>query len=128
MYLAKTHRDFQEIPKGMHPSRDHEHQIKLIPISTPPNKRPYRYTHQQKGEIDKMVQEMLDASIIRPSKSSFSSPVLLVRRKDNSWRICTNYKDLNTIIIKDKFPIPNIDGILYEHHGVTYFSKLDLKS
>jgi hypothetical protein len=126
--LEKHHRVFQEIPKGIPPSRDHEHQIELIPGSTPPNKRPYRYPHQQKGEIEKMVQDMLDSGIIQPRRSSFSSPVVMVRKKDNSWRMCLDYRDLNKITIKDKFPIPNIDELLDELHGVAYFTKLDLKS
>jgi hypothetical protein len=118
---------FQEIPKGLPPSRDHEHQIELIPRSTLPNKRSYRYPHQQKGEIEKMVQYMLDSDIIQPSRSSFLAPVVMVRKKDNSWRMCSDYRDLNKITIKDKFPIPNIDELLDELHRVAYFTKLDIK-
>jgi hypothetical protein len=81
--LENHHRVFQEIPKGIPPSRDNEHQIELIPGSTPPNKRPYRYPHQQKGDIEKMVQDMLDLGIIQPRKSSFSSPIVMVIRKYN---------------------------------------------
>jgi hypothetical protein len=67
---------FQEIPKGLPLSRDHEHQIKLIPISTP-NKRPYINPHQQKEEIEKIIQGMLDSTIIQPNKSSFSAPIVI---------------------------------------------------
>jgi hypothetical protein len=92
--LEKNHRVFQEIDKGIPPSRDHEHQIELILESMPPNKRPYRYPHQQKGDIEKMVQDMLNSGIIQPSRSSFSAPVVMVRKNDNSWRMCHDYRDL----------------------------------
>jgi hypothetical protein len=75
-----------------------------------------------------MVQDMLDSCIIQPNRNSFSDPVVLLRKKDNSWRMCPNYRDLKKITIKDKFPIPNIDEILDELHGVAYFTKLGLKS
>jgi hypothetical protein len=71
---------------------------------------------------------MLDSCIIPPNGSSFSAPIVMVRKKDNYWRMCPNYKDLNKITIEDKFPIPNINELLYELHGVAYFTKLDLKS
>jgi hypothetical protein len=74
-----------------------------------------------------MVQDMLDVGIIQPRRSSFSTAVVMVRRKDNAWRMCPDYIYLNKIAIKDKFPIPNIDEQLYELHGVSYFTKLDLK-
>jgi hypothetical protein len=75
-----------------------------------------------------MVQDMLNSGIIQPSKSSFLAPIVMVSKKDNSWRTCHDYRDLNQITIKDTFPIPNIDDLLDEQvHGVAYFTKLDLK-
>eukprot|EP00253_Pinus_taeda_P002660 PITA_02660 len=126
--VLDNHSKVFETPKGIPPVCDYDHAIHLIPGSVPPNIRPYRYPYVQKSEIERMVAEMIEAGIIQPSQSCFSAQVVLLHKKDGSWRMCSDYRELNKLTIKDKFPIPIIDELLDELHGSIYFTKLDLRS
>nr|GEX09298.1 retrotransposon-related protein [Tanacetum cinerariifolium] len=116
---------FQE-PSGLPPPRLHDHSIPLKPGSKPMSSQPYRQPYFQKNEIEKQVRELLSQGLIRPSHSPFSSPALLVKKSDGSWRFCVDYRALNDITIKEKYLIPMIDELLDELYGAQIFSKLDL--
>ncbi|XP_039039589.1 uncharacterized protein LOC120177547 [Hibiscus syriacus] len=115
-------------PTGLPPTRTHDHTITLKPDSMPVNLRPYRFPHNKKAEVEKQIAAMLSFSIIQPSKSPFASPCLLIKKKDGTWRFCVDYRQLNSMTIKDKFPIPVVEDLLDELHGAVYFSKIDLRS
>ena len=122
-----SHFDFLvQPPTSLPPSRPTNHHIHLLPNSEPINVRPYRYLHFQKQKIKNQVASMLQKGLILPSTSPFPSLVLLVRKHDGTWRFCVDYRALNAIMIKDRFPIPTIDDLFGELGGVTCFLKLDL--
>jgi hypothetical protein len=100
----------------------------LLPGAKPVNVKPYRYSPQQKTEIEKQVQEMLAVGLIQHSTSPFASPVILVKKKDGTWRFCIDYIGLNNITVKNKYPMPIVDELLDELSGSQWFTKLDLRA
>ncbi|QLL34080.1 hypothetical protein HG536_0F04050 [Torulaspora globosa] len=89
---------------------------------------PYRRSPKEEGEIVKILDELLEKGFIEPSKSPFSSPVVLVRKKDGSFRLCVDYRVLNNATIKDPFPLPRIEVLLAKIGNSAVFSTLDLHS
>ncbi|MCO5585859.1 hypothetical protein L7F22_039792 [Adiantum nelumboides] len=116
------------IPGQLPPERPADHSIDLIPGSAAPNKPLYRVSAAQQEEIMTQVNELLQKGHIQPSSSPFCSHVLLVQKKDGSWRMYIDYRALNKITVKNKFPIPCIDDVLDRLQGAFFFSRIVLKS
>ncbi|XP_073260170.1 uncharacterized protein [Populus alba] len=117
-----------DTPTALPPNRSHDHCILLQPNNEPVSVHPYRYPYYQKTKIEKMVKELLESGLVRPSNSPFSSPVLLVKKVDGTWRFCVDFRALNHITVKDKYHILIVDELLDELHGARFFTKLDLRS
>lgn len=115
-------------PSSLPPQRHCDHEIPLLPGAKPVHIRPYRYPPALKDEIEHQVAEMLSKGVIQPSMNAFSSPVLLVRKKDGSWRLCVDYLYLNALTVKSRFPLPVVDELMDELAQAKWFSSLDLNS
>lgn len=126
--LLSSYADVFVVPKSLPPNRHCDRRIVLKDDTKPINLKPYRYQSVQKNVIEKMTQELLDSGVVRNSNSSFASPVVLVKKRDATWRMCVDYRQLNDATVKNRFPIPLIDELLEELGGATVFSKLDLRS
>jgi hypothetical protein len=115
-------------PTELPPARSADHQINLMPGAQPVRVRPYHYSPIQKTEIENQVKEMLANGVVRNSTSSFASPVLLVGKKDGTWRFCVDYRHLNAMTLKHKHPMPVVEELLDELSGATVFTKLDFRA
>jgi hypothetical protein len=116
-----------ELP-GMLPDRDIEFAIELQPGTTPISKRPYRMPPAELAELKKRLQELLDKGFIHPSTSPWGCPALFMKKKDESLRLCIDYRPLNAVTIKNKYPLPRIDVLFDQLVGAKVFSKIDLRS
>ncbi len=128
--MLSAYRDVfpDELPPGLPPSRDIDHRIELIPGSVPPSRPTYRLSAAELEELRKQLAELTAAGFIQPSKSPFGAPILFVKKKDGSMRMCVDYRALNNITIKNSYPLPRIDELFDRLQGAKYFSKIDLRS
>jgi hypothetical protein len=117
----------EELP-GMPPDRDIEFVIDLIPGTSPIAKRPYRMEAPELAVLKKQLGELQQSGFIRPSSSPWGAPVLFVEKKDKSMRMCLDYRSLNEVTIKNKYPLPRVDDLFNQLKGAKYFSKVDLRS
>jgi hypothetical protein len=118
----------EELP-GLPPDRDVEFAIELIPGTAPISRRPYRMPPNELAELKKQLQELLKKGLICPSSSEWGCPTLFVKeKKDNSLRMCVDYRPLNAVTIKNKYPLPRIDILFDQLSKAKVFSKIDLRS
>jgi len=108
--------------------REIEFSINLFPGLDPISKAPYRMTPAEMKELKDQLQELLDSGFIRPSMSSWGAPVLFVKKKDGSMRLCIDYRELNKVTIKNRYPLPRIDDLFDQLQGASVFFKIDLRS
>ncbi|XP_052726161.1 uncharacterized protein LOC128194648 [Vigna angularis] len=116
-----------EVP-GLPPPREVEFTIDLVSTAGPISIAPYRMSPAELVELKKQIEDLMDKKFIRPSASPWGAPVLLVKKKVDSSRLCIDYRQLNKLTIKNKYPLPRIDDLLDQLHGATIFSKIDLRS
>ncbi|GJW65091.1 reverse transcriptase domain-containing protein [Tanacetum coccineum] len=119
---------FPEDLSGLPPQRQVEFRIDLVPGATPVAKSPYRLAPSEMQELSGQLQELQDKGFIRPSHSPWGAPVLFVKKKDGSFRMCIDYRELNKLTVKNRYPLPRIDDLFDQLQGSCYFSKIDLRS
>jgi hypothetical protein len=113
---------------GMPPDRNIEFVIELQPGTTPISERPYCMPPKELAELKTQLQELLDKCYIHPSSSPWGCPTLFVKKKDDSLRLCVDYRPLNVVTIKNKYPLPRIDVLFDQLAVAKVFSKIDLRS
>jgi hypothetical protein len=119
---------FSEVYSGLPPDREIEFTIDLVPGTQPIHKAPYRMAPTELKELKEQLQELLDRGFIRPSVSPWGAPVLFVKKKDGTMRLCIDYRELNRVTIKNKYPLPRIDDLFDQLKEASVFSKIDLRS
>jgi hypothetical protein len=113
---------------GMTPNRDIEFMIELLPGTPPISKRPYRMPVNELVKLNKQIAELQSKGFIHPSSSPWGAPVLFVGKKDGTQQMCVDYRSLNEVTIKNKYPLPRIEDLFDQMKGASIFSKIDLRS
>ncbi|GJR53121.1 putative reverse transcriptase domain-containing protein, partial [Tanacetum coccineum] len=125
-------REFPEVfpddLSGLPPIREVEFRIDLIPGALPVAKAPYRLAPSEMNELSNQLEELQEKGFIRPSSSPWGAPVLFVKKKDGAMRMCIDYRELNKLTIKNRYPLPRIDDLFDQLQGACCFSKIDLRS
>jgi hypothetical protein len=125
--FVRNNADLFAEPDGLPPLRDINHGIELEPGHPPPCRPTYRMPADELEELRRQLKELLEKKHIQPSQSPFGAPVLFVKKKDGSMRMCVDYRALNKITVKNSYPLPRIDDLLDRLHGAKVFSQLDMR-
>jgi hypothetical protein len=123
-FLDVFPKDLPSLPR----ERDVEFVIELQPGTAPISRRSYRMPPKELAELKTQLQDLLDIGFIRPSSSPWGCPALFVKKKDQTLRLCVDYRPLNEVTIKNKYPLPRIDLLFDQLTGAKVFSKIDLRS
>ncbi|GKF44067.1 hypothetical protein Tco_0130619 [Tanacetum coccineum] len=118
---------FLENLPGLPPVRQVEFQIDLIPRAAPVARAPYRLAPSEMQELSDQLQELEDKGFIRPSTSPWGAPVLFIKKKDESFRMCIDYRELNKLTVKNRYPLLRIDDLFNQLQGLSVYSKIDLR-
>ncbi|GJX40756.1 putative reverse transcriptase domain-containing protein [Tanacetum coccineum] len=113
---------------GLPLTRQVEFQIDLVPGAAPVARAPYRLAPSEMKELSEQLKELSDKGFIRPSSSPWGAPVLFVKKKDGSFRMCIDYRELNKLTVKNRYPLPRIDDLFDQLQGSSVYSKIDLRS
>ena len=116
----------KELP-GIPPVREVELSIEILPGTTPTSRAPYRMAPTELKELKIQLQELLDKEFIRPSVSPWGAPVLFVKKKDGTLRMCIDYRQISKVTVKNKYPLPRIEDLFDQLKGAGVFSKIDLQ-
>lgn len=119
---------FPDVLPGLPPKRVIDFCIDLLPGTSPISKNPYRMAPCEKKEIKSQIEELLSLGFIQPSFSSWGAPVLFVKKKDNTFRLCVDYRELNKVTIKNRYPLPRIDDSFDQLKDAKFFAKIDLRT
>ncbi|GJU03467.1 putative nucleotidyltransferase, ribonuclease H [Tanacetum coccineum] len=119
---------FPEELLGLPPPRQVEFRIDLVPGAAPVARAPYRLAPSEMKELSVQLQELLEKGFIHPSSSPWGAPVLFVKKKDKSFRMCIDYRELNKLTVKNRYPLPRIDDLFDKLQGLSVYSKIDLRS
>ncbi|GJY68481.1 putative reverse transcriptase domain-containing protein [Tanacetum coccineum] len=119
---------FPEDLPGLPPTRQVEFQIDLVPGAAPVARAPYRLAPFEMKDLSEKLKELSDKGFIRPSSSPWGAPVLFVKKKDGSFRMCIDYRELNKLTVKNRYPLPRIDDLFDQLQGSSVYSKIDLRS
>ncbi|GJP38824.1 hypothetical protein CLOM_g23232 [Closterium sp. NIES-68] len=127
--LIRKHADIfpDDLPPGLPPEREHDHTIQLEPGAQPTVRTQWRLTQPELDELRRQLDYLLEKGFVRPSTSSFAAPILFTPKKDGGLRMCIDYRALNQVTIKSRYPIPRADELLDQLRGAKFFSKIDLR-
>ena len=127
-WLSEFRDIFPEELTQLPPSREVDHEIEVIPGSSPVSRRPYKMSLPDAIELKEQLRQLLEQGFVKPINSPWGAPVLLQKKKDGTLQLCIDYRGLNLVTVKNKYPIPCIDELLDQLYSAKIFSKLDLRS